>query len=511
AEDGSLVGYEVVSQGRIPIDGESFLMEGRIPVRLSELHLSVPSGSMHWFSNHPDRMQVVEQSEHSATIRVTGRPGIPDEPDAPPTSSLALQIVVNYDPQGPSAINSWDEAGRIYHPMAETAEKSDANISAEVETLVAGKTDALPKMDALYNYVSREIRYVAIEIGVGGYQPHPAPEVLMNKYGDCKNKATLLMAMLDHIGLRGYPALVGTRDDVEADPKVPTLATFDHFIVALPVPASLRPAVEHFPAYDAQTQILWIDPTSEYDPLGQVPDMDQGVFALISYPDHGELQRIPVPPPSENRIRYDVHVHLQPDGSGIADVQAQFWGAMNASRHAYYRGRSQEEIRHGFENRVARYANQATFRQASIAGIEDSRQQITERFSFSGDFSTASSGDSWFFQPLFLSGIGVPESGPRPRELPLDIGMPSEVQVNYVFDLPPGMRIDRVPENKQATSEFGAFQVEYSESGNTLQVTRTTTYSVSRIPPENYPAFRDFVTGNLRLERQLLRMVKIAP
>ena len=511
ATDGSLIGYEVVSQGRIPINGEDFQLEKEIPVRQGELHLSVPSGSMRWFANHPDRMQVIEQSEHSATIRISDRPGIPDEPSAPPISSLALQVVLNYDPHGASAIKSWDDAGRIYHPISVPAETPDTGIAAEVDTLASGKADTLSKIDALYNYVSREIRYVAIEIGIGGYQPHPAPDVFKNKYGDCKDKATLLMTMLGHIGLRGYPALVGTREGAEADPKVPTLATFDHFIVALPVPASLRPAVEHFPAYDAQAQILWIDPTSEYDPLGQVPEMDQGVFALISYPDHGDLRQIPEPSPVENRVQYDVHAHLQADGTGTAEVEVKYWGTNNAHRHAYYRGRSQENMRKGFENRVTRYVNQASFRQASISGVEDSGQQITEKFSFSGDFSVASSGDSWFFQPLFLSGIDVAEFGPRPRELPLDIGTPEQIRVEYTIDLPPGMKIDRIPEKTQMKSEFGEMEVEYSTSGNVLHAVRTVSYTQSRIPPEKYPAFRDFVIGNIRLERLRLRVVKIAP
>ncbi len=319
------------------------------------------------------------------------------------------------------------------------------------------------------------------------------------------------MSMLGHIGLRGYPALVGTREDVEADPKVPTLATFDHFIVALPVPASLRAAVEHFPAYDAQTQILWIDPTSEYDPLGQVPEMDQGVFALISYPDRGELRMIPEPSPRENRIQYNAHAQLQADGTGAAEVEVKYWGTNNADRHAFYRGRSEENMRKIFENRVAQYVNQAAFRQASISGIEDSGQQITEKFSFSGDFSTASSGDSWFFQPLFLSGIAVPEFGPRPRLLPLDIGAPEQIKVEYTIDLPPGMKIDRIPENARIKSEFGDVEVEYSTSGSVLHATRTISYTQSRIPPEKYSAFREFVIENLRLEKLRLRMVKSAP
>ncbi|MBZ5643007.1 MAG: DUF3857 domain-containing protein [Acidobacteriia bacterium] len=511
AQDGSLVGYEIVSHGRIPIHGESFELEKEIPIHQAELHLTVPSGSMHWFSNHPDRMQVVEQSEHSATIRVIDRPGIPDEPSAPPASSLALQIVLNYDPQGAAAINSWDDAGRIYHPISVPAEKPDTGIAAQVDTLISGKTDPLSKMDALYNYVSREVRYVAIEVGIGGYQPHPAPDVFKNKYGDCKDKATLLMTMFDRIGLHGYPALVGTRGDVEADPKVPTLATFDHFIVALPIPATLRPAVEHFPAYDAQTQILWIDPTSEFDPLGQLPEMDQGVFSLISYPDHGELRRIPEPAPAENRIEYSAHVKLQADGTGAADVEVKYSGSNNSDRHAYYRGRSEESMRKIFENRVAQYVNQGAFRQASISGVEDSRQQITEKYSFSGDFSTASSGDSWFFQPLFLSGIAVPEYGPRPRQLPLDIGSPEQILVKYTVELPAGMGIARLPEKTQIHSEFGEIQIEYSVSGNVLSVAQSLTYGQSRIPPEKYSEFRDFETGNLRAEKLRLRVAKLAP
>ncbi len=254
AEDGSLVGFEIVTQGRIPISGEKFRMEEVIPVRASELHVSVPSGSMHWFINHPDRVKVLSQSSNGAAFRTENRPAIPDESDAPPFSSLAAVVFVNYDPKGLSALQSWEEAGHSYHALFDNGEKPETEIASQVQTLSLGESDELSKIDALYTYVSRQIRYVAIEIGIGGYQPHLPADVYKNKYGDCKDKATLLISMLDKIGLRGYPALVGTRGDVEADPAAPTLATFDHMIVAFPVPARLRPAVEKFPAYDRETR-----------------------------------------------------------------------------------------------------------------------------------------------------------------------------------------------------------------------------------------------------------------
>jgi hypothetical protein len=507
AEDGSLVGYEIVTQGHVPISGQKFQMEEEIPVRQAELHVSVPSGSVHWFLNHSDRVEVVNQSPNGADFRAQNRPAIPEESDAPPFSSLAAVVFVNYDPKGPEAQKSWEEAGHSYHALFDNGEKPETEIASQVGTLTNSQSEVLPKIDALYTYVSREIRYVAIEIGIGGYQPHLPADVYKNKYGDCKDKASLLISMLGKIGLRGYPALVGTRGDVEADPAAPTLAAFDHMIVAFPVPAGLRAAVEKFPAYDPRNQILWMDPTSETAPLGQLPEMDQGVFGLIAYPDRGDLQRIPEAPPEQNGSEYVVDLRLQSDGTGTANVDAKYLGISNARRHSFYRGRSQSEILKAFEERVTQYVNQASFRHASISGAEDNRQQIAEQFSFAGNFVTASTGDGWFFRPLILSGIAVPEVPSRPRQLPLDVGAPYHVKCIYREELPAGMRVERLPDKLSVKSEFGEVTIEYSTSGNILVATQTVSFTQSRIPPEKYPDFRNFVNAYIRSTRQRLHAI----
>jgi hypothetical protein len=508
AEDGSLIGYEIITQGRILVNGETFPMEGKIPYRSSELHVSAPSGSVRWFVNHPDRVQVVNQSATGADFHSENRPAIPDEDDAPPVSSLAAMVAVNYDAKGPAAMQSWEEAGHDYHVLFDDGEKPSGELSAQVDSLSADKTDNLAKLNALYSYVSRNIRYVAIEIGKGGYQPHQAADVFKYKYGDCKDKANLLITMLNKIGIRAYPALVGTRGDVEADPTVPTLTTFDHMIVALPVGESLRPAVEKFPAYDSKAKILWIDPTSEADPLGNLPEMDQGVFALIAYPERGDLRKIPEAPVEGNGTRYSAQVRLEPDGRGSADVEVRYLGARNTEMRYFYRERSQADILKVFESRVANYVNGARFQRASISGVEDSGQQIRETFSFQGDFSSASSGDSWLFQPLFLSGISEPELGPRPRKLPLEVGTPWQIRGTYRIELPANMRVANLPNPTQLKSDFGGFDVAYSLDGNNLVASLTLSFTQSRISPEQYPAFRDFLNSCLRVEMQRIRIVK---
>lgn len=510
ANDGSLIGTEVITEGRRAIAGDSFNMEEPIPVRLSELHVSVPSGSLRWFTNHPERVKVVSQSSTDAVFRSENRGAIPSESDAPPFTSLAAFVFVNYDPKGASAIQSWAEAGNSYHSLFDPGEKPEGDIASEVQTLSTDKAEQFAKIDALYSYVSREIRYVAIEIGIGGYQPRPPADVFKNKYGDCKDKATLLISMLNKIGLRAYPALVGTRGDVEAQPAAPTLATFDHVIVALPVPEGLRPAVAAMPAYDSKINILWMDPTSEYDAIGELPEMDQGVYSLIAYPDHGDLQRIPEAAPERNGSEYSVKVALQPDGTGSADVIARYFGVNNSYRHVFYRNRSQAEILKGFEARVSSYVNQATFRRASITGTTDNRQQVVENFSFNGDFSVTKAGDSWILRPLVFGEVNVPDLPARPRELPLDVGAPHHVKIDYRLEMPAGTHVEQVPSKFTLKSDFGEASIEYSLDGNALVARQWLTFTSSRIPPDKYPEFRAFVNSYLRAARQSVRVVKAA-
>jgi hypothetical protein len=506
-EDGSLVGYEIVREGKLPIQGEQFDMEDTIPIKLAEVRVSVPSGSLRWFVNHPERVEVVNQSSSAVTFRSVERAAIPQEESAPPWQSVAAIVTVNYDPAGSAAIQSWEEAGRVESRLNADAEKSNADIIAEVDQLTTGQTDLLKKLNAVYTFVSRDVRYVAVEIGIGGYQPHAAADVFRYKYGDCKDKATLLLTMLDHVGLRGHSALVGTRGDIEADPKVPTLRSFDHMIVALPVPAELRAAVSGFAAYDPQTRILWMDPTSEFAPLGQLPTMDQGVHALVAYPDHGELQKIPETSPEHNGLEYAVHVQLAADGTGKADVEMRYEGAFDESRHAFYRNRSVEDIRRAFEARVTNYVTQASFQKATFAGAQDNQQQIVENVSFTGNFATATTGDSWFFQPLFLSGMDVPEVGTRPRHLALELGAPFRLKGEYRLELPPGMKVERVPEKARVKTDYGELETEYVASGNVLVAKSTLTFAMSRIPAEKYFEFRDFVNAASRVERLRLRAV----
>jgi transglutaminase-like putative cysteine protease len=511
-QDGSVVGYEMTRQGKLVVSSERFSLERNIPVWLSEVRVTIPFGSLRYFINFPDRVETgmpssASQASQSVSFRAQRRPAVVEESNMPPYWSVRAAVFVNYDPAGPSAVKSWDDAGRASYPLFAGALRISPEIAAEADRLTMTLPDPVAKMRALSDFVSRKIRYVAIEIGEGGYRPHPAGEVFSNRYGDCKDKAVLLISMLDRIGVQAYPALIGTRGAIEADPKLPGMDSFNHMIVAVLVPEPLRQTVAEWPAYDAENQLLWIDPTSDTHPLGELPEMDQGVYSLVVSPERGALYRTPEAPAERNGREYHARLRLDANGKGQAQVRVAYLGNANASRHGYYRGRSQSEIRKGIEARLSRYVSQAALTEVTVEGMEENHLAIVENLTFQGSFASATAGAGWFFQPLFLSGMESWELSAKPRVHALDLGVPYGVRGQYEIELPLGFELDRLPDPVSVDTEFGSIRLEYTlaEDGQ-LMVLHETIYRLARIGPEQYPAFRDFLNQSSRLERQLLRL-----
>jgi hypothetical protein len=507
-EDGSLIGFEIVTQGRNAVAARQFQMEDFVPTRFSELHVTVPSGSFRSFLNYPDRIMVVSETATEGTFRTENRPAIPDERNAPPVSSLAAEVFINYDPKGTNAVQTWDNAGRFYHQLCAANEKTEPAVKSKLDSLLTPRPGKLESIEAIYFYLSQQFRYVPVDLDLTGYLPRAGDDVLKAGYGASEDKASLLIEMLGQIGFQAYPALIGSRTKMEADPAIPTLSAFSHTIVALHVSEDLRPTVEKFAAYDSSAQILWIDPTSEDDPLGELPEGDQGIYALISAADHGELRLVPEAPAGSSGTQFTARARLQEDGNGSADVDLTYFGTRNSQMRHAYRLRTETDILKEFESRISNFVSNTNFQKAAISGVQDVHQHIREKYSFQGDFSSASSGDSWFFQPLFLSGLTSQEYNLRPRKLPYEFATPRQVRGESYVELPPGMRIEHLPDSVHIKTEFGEMEVTYRQDGNTLVATMVRTFAVSYISPEQYPAFRDFLNSCLRAEMQRLRIVK---
>ncbi len=163
-----------------------------------------------------------------------------------------------------STFQSWSEVATWYSNLEHDRRSPSAEVRKQADQIVRGQTTDLEKAQALYAWVSRNIRYVSLSFGVGRYQPHAATEVLQNRYGDCKDKTTLLEAFFESEGLHGSPVLINSRGNI--DPDVPTPQQFDHAITFISIAG----------------QDHWLDPTEGIGPFGYLLPQLRGKNALIA-------------------------------------------------------------------------------------------------------------------------------------------------------------------------------------------------------------------------------------
>ncbi len=189
-----------------------------------------------------------------------------------------------------TTFKSWEEIGAWYRGLETDRIKANDAVRAKALEVTKGKTNDLDKLEALYNFVSKNFRYVSLSFGVGRYQPHPAPEIFANQYGDCKDKHTLLASMIESLGMKAYPVLINSSRKI--DPDLPSPGQFDHVITLVPL----------------RNEEIWLDATPEVSPFRMLYFRLRGKQALV-VPHQGEagLKETPavVPVPNTNLMEID--------------------------------------------------------------------------------------------------------------------------------------------------------------------------------------------------------------
>jgi tetratricopeptide (TPR) repeat protein/transglutaminase-like putative cysteine protease len=179
-----------------------------------------------------------------------------------------------------SSFDTWDEVAAWYGTLQKPSLQVTPELRAKAEELTRGKNTDTEKIRALYDYVSTKFRYISISLGQGRYAPHAASEVLANQFGDCKDKHTLLAALLQAVGIDAYPVLISSR--MKIDPATPTPGLFDHVITAVP----------------QKDSFLWLDTTPGVAPLALLSRPLRDKLALVISPGNkGLLIKTPADPP----------------------------------------------------------------------------------------------------------------------------------------------------------------------------------------------------------------------
>ena len=388
-----------------------------------------------------------------------------------------------------TTFQSWEEVGQWYAGLQKDRIVPDEKIKVKAEEVIRGLQTDKDKARALYDYVAKNFRYVSLSLGQSRYQPHPAADILVNQYGDCKDKHTLLAAMLAATGMRAYPVLMNSSRKL--DPDIPSPGQFDHVISAIPL----------------GNETLWADTTAEVAPAGLLsPGLRNKKALMIPTAGPAHLETTPAEPPFLSSELVSIE-------GAIDDL-----GKVTAHTKMVLRGDSEMYMRMMFR-RTPRANWKALGPVLSIAGglrgdvtdikttdLADLEKPFEVEFDVSRndflDWSSKKLKVDLPFPPLTMATLASRKAN---STKPIELGPPIDVSYRLKLTLPSKYQA-RLPVPLKVTRDYGEYSADYKLEGQTLTGVRSLRLRQRELPAERLQDYRAFAAATKSDSAQTLSL-----
>jgi cellulose synthase operon protein C len=417
-----------------------------------------------------DRQVSVEGSDRVYRFAARDVAKIDAEPAMPGVGEISPYLHV-------STYASWNDVGAWYWRLIEESLGADDEIRRTARGLVKrGMSDA-ERARAVHDFVVKGTRYVGLEFGIHGYKPYKVTQVLARRFGDCKDKAALMIALLREVGVPAELVLVRTRRGGHLDTEPASLAIFDHAIV-------------YVPKLDR-----YLDGTAEFSGLRELPAQDQGVVVLRVGPRGSVLTQTPVLPSSENRVQRRWQVALEASGDARVDEELIIRGQAAPNWREHYQTEGERKDRYG---RVwsGRFSG-ARLDSVAMPGIEDRNAPVTVRAGVTVPRLARASGGSGLELPVTGRDADFVRTYARlsARRQELVLGYPWQHDEELTYRLPSGWTLatGAPPARRVIDGPFGRFSLDVEIDGGVLRVRSSLNVIRARISADDYPKFRAFL------------------
>ena len=496
ADSGNVVGFEVIRKHRPFVFEDSWGFQEMIPTRRARFSLQVPPGweFAEYWANFP-KQEPKSSANNLYVWEVENIPGIEVEPKMPPFRTIAGRMDIKYFPRDASlrakTTGSWKDIGVWYAGLTSFSRLPSPALQQKVAELTAEISDPLQKMQALASYVQQQIRYFAVEVGIGGFQPHPAADVFKHQYGDCKDKATLLSAMLKEIGIDSYYVMIDTQRGV-ITPGFPSIYG-NHMVMAIRIPPDMPTTTLYAMVDDPQLgRLLFFDPTSPYVPLGYLPNRLQESYGLVMTADGGKLILLPLLPSSTNRMMRTGNLTLSSGGDLNGEVRELRWGGPAALSRQQFVGSAPADRAKIFEKFLGAYLSNFALTGASLGNLDKYDETLTLDYKFQVAGYAKTAGDLLIVRPRVLGENGSSILTGKPRKYPIEFGEATLQTDNFDIALPAGYVVDELPPAVRAVCDYGTYKSDVQVKDNILHFTRSYEIKDLVVPTEKLAEVRDF-------------------
>jgi hypothetical protein len=479
SDPGNIIGYEYEVEEQPFFLQDMWSFQGHDPVRESHYSIQFPPG---WefkaaFLNHPE-VKPVDAGNNLWRWTVNDVIPIRPEPEMPPMSGIAGQMIVSFFPSGGKPLNgfsAWSDMGKWYANLVADRVTASPEIKQEVATLTAAKTTSLQKMQVLARFAQHDIRYVAIELGIGGLQPHAAPDVFAHRYGDCKDKATLMRTMLREIGIESYHVVIhAERGAVTANS--PAHDGFNHVIVAVKLPDGLTdPSLVATFQHPKLGRLLFFDPTDEMTPFGQIRGELQDNYGLLVAADGGELIALPQQPSAMNSLERTGKLVLDANGTLKGDIQeTRLGGRASSERWALRTSVKDTDRIKPIETLLANSLSGFRITHATVLNFDHTDLPFGFNYTFESANYAKNAGGLLLVRPRVLGNkaYSILETKDA-RKFPIEFEGPARDTDTFEIAIPSGYEVDDMPPAVDADYSFASYHSKTEVKGGVIRYTRT--------------------------------------
>ena len=352
-----------------------------------------------------------------------------------------------------SSIAGWDDVYTWYKGLAKGRYTPSAEIEEKVQQLTQNLTTAAAKIRAIYHFVAANIRYVGIELGQSAYQPSPAVEVFQTQYGDCKDKTTLLISMLDLIGIKAYPVLISMAPYERVDTTLPALSQFNHMIAAIPTGADTY---------------IWLDPTSSTCSYGDLPYNTQGRTGFLISDTHGEFVETPVFPPESNRLVSTTDLTLNDQGTVEGTLHVQTSGQYDLNTRWAYQQIQPRARQSTLATELSHQFPGIQIVWHEMSNLSELNVPVEVRLGFRVEnYATPLSNSMLLPLPIDEFGDYAEVFANEQRIYSLDFGYPTQIEKTIRIQIPEGWSAV-LPKDSHHSMESAEFTRQYRQVGDTI-------------------------------------------
>lgn len=497
ADVGVVFGYQASGEDHPLFYQDVWGFQALLPTIESRYSLTLPSG---WRAtsltfNHEKVEPTVSGSNYSWELHDLAP--IRDEPASPKLYNLIPAIAVNYS-QSDSSISAasktfetWAQVSRWGTDLHDPQSVPDDSIVAKARELTANSKTELDRIKAIGHFV-QGLQYISIDIGVGrgnGYRPHAASQVLAKAYGDCKDKANLMRAMLKAVNINAYPVFIYSGDANRVWEQWASPDQFNHCIIAVRISdETIAPTVI---TNEKLGRLLIFDATDSNTPVGDLPEDEQGSFALVVAGEAGQLLRMPILPPEASSFDRQAEVVLTEEGGITATLHERANGQAAADFRRQFRGLNAAQYQKMIESWVSYGATGA-----KVGKIEPKDNNEGGRFDLdveftAGNYAQLMQNRLLVFKPAIVSRREVLSLTDSMRKLPVVLTARNFTETVRV-KLPAGFDVDELPDPVKLDTPFGSYQTTYAVKDDQLLFTRNLKQLATTIPVAQYQSVRSF-------------------